>query len=288
MKKIYEIKSKSESDVSEHCLFLYFCRFILLVVFLILLFPVINGLIYWSFSNTFFVKNEYYEFFNLIFSGVEIIFTDVRINFLMTILMTVLYFLIFPIFKYSLNKLILKIVNGEKYKFSDFFRSYVNFKIYRKFLLLHVIKSTPFLIVLMLFDISDYLTFSEKYRYIFGFTFFIPLIILILIILIIIINILCFSLSEYILIDNPKISVLRVIKQNIKFSKISKWEYFKMYLSFLKFDIIFLILYNFIIVRFMIMIFSPVLLIVLISLYLYKLQFDMFKSNYYNFLKINF
>ena len=185
--KIHEIKSKSESDFSQHCWFLYFYRFILLIVFLILLFPVINGLIYWSLSNAFFVKNEYHEFFNLIFSGVEIIFTHVQINFLITILMTVLYFLIFPIFKYSLNKILLKIAYDENYKFLDFFHLRVNFKIYRKFLLLHVIKSAPFLIALILFDISDFLLFSDMYHssyFAFGYfisQFFIPLVILILI-----------------------------------------------------------------------------------------------------------
>ena len=297
--KLLELKLKSNLKIKKYRCPLFFYQFIISIISLILLFPYIIVFLEMTYSITqvdYHIKYE--SFFTLIARGVKISFIDIQISLFVIILMTLIYFLLIPILKYSRKKINLEIVNDEKFKLFDFFQPNINSKAYLKFTFLHFINSLIFFSIFLIFDFTQIFReyfFShysyEHIRIIYEIAGSIPFLILLspwkvlLLIFILEISISYFSLSGYIIIDNPELNVIEIIKKNKKISKINKHGYLGNCLGFFKYHIVLLALYSLLITRVLILALFPVTLILIYLSVANTVKFEMFKAYYYDYLK---
>lgn len=217
--KFFNLGVTAISQNKENEKKLFVCWGIYFLISIALLFP----LAYYS-------HNVFYYGLN---TGIT--FPEVTIATILQIsLPLMIYFFTIPILNYNLTKIHLKISRGEKFNYNDFFKVSNGFKSYRKLILIHFIKQfLIFLAVVIpasLNIIGEYsLNLSGIIAYIIA---CLVIVALLLISALLILKMLPFSMSYYVLIDNPDSTIKETLSKSKKLLKNHTKEAFKLYLSY--------------------------------------------------------
>lgn len=207
----------------------------------------------------------------------------------------IIYFFTIPISNYNLTKIHLKISRGEKFDYNDFFKVSNDFKSYCKLVLIHFIKQALLFFAVVIpasFNIMcecdlDLSGWSSIIAYIIA---CLVIIALLLISALLILKMLPFSMSYYVLVDNPDSTIKETLSKSHKLLKNHTKEAFKLYLSYFwdTLAVIFLDLFWYVFSIFgLLIIFLSFLAIpgCVVKTFMMMPKFKTVTANYYNQLK---